>query len=190
MAKLFLSSHWMLCAAALALAGCGSNSGASGVTTASLLDGGQAAAGDGPRIANTDPMARPIQVAWTAARAQKCGFNFNATGLRANFLAAEQRQGAQNIAQSEKTYDQTYQTISAQIAGQPDFCGEKKSALIKADLTRHLAGDFTPNLPQPKVEKPKSLFSALETDEDGKRKEPFDAGEFWRDAEARKNGQK
>jgi len=168
------------------LAGCGNSSGGSGITTAGLLDGNKPAAGEGPRISNDDPMARPVQVAWTSARAQRCGFNFNAANLRGNFIAAEQRNG-QPVDQVTKVYDQTFAQIATQIAGQGDFCSDKKTAQIKADLTRHLAGDYTPNLPQPKVVAQKGWF---ETDEDGKAKETFNSGTFWRDLEDRKQGRK
>ena len=39
-------------------------------------------------------MAKPVQVAWTSARAQKCGFNFDPGKLKANYIASEQRAGA------------------------------------------------------------------------------------------------
>lgn len=171
--------------AAIMLAGCGNSSGGSGVTTASLLDGNKTE-GEGPKISNSDPMARPVQVAWTAARAQRCGFVFNAANLRANFIAAEQRNG-QPGDQITKAYDQTFDQISKQIAGQSGYCTEKKSAIIKADLARHMAGDYTPNLPQPKVAAQKGFF---ELDEDGKKAEPMKADEFWRDLEDKKYGRK
>lgn len=40
-------------------------------------------------VASTDPLARPIQVGWTSARATHCGFIFNPDQLRSNYLAAE-----------------------------------------------------------------------------------------------------
>jgi hypothetical protein len=171
--------------AAVLLAGCGNSSGGSGVTTSSLLDG-KPAAGEGPKISNSDPMARPVQVAWTAARAQRCGFQFNAATLRGTFISIEQRNG-QPVDQVTKAYDQTFEQISRQIADQKDYCTEKKSAQIKTDLTRHLAGDYTPNLPQPKVVAQKGWF---DLDEDGKAKEPMKADEFWRDLEDKKYGRK
>lgn len=174
----------------LSLAGCGSNSSGSGLTTASLLDGASAR-GDGPSISNEDPMARSIQVAWTAARAQKCGFHFDPARLRSAFLAAEQFRPDANPAQAEKAYDQTFQTISGQVAGRPDYCDDKRTAAIKADLNRHLAGDFAPNLPQPKPARPAGLFEALKGDEyDRKETTKFGSEEFWRDIEDRKHGRK
>src|SRR5436305_2083029 len=131
--------------AALAVAGCAG--GNSGISTASVLDGAPSGAtGEAGGIPNTDPNAKPVQVAWTAARAQRCGFNFDAAKLKANFLASEARNGAlqPQLASEEMAYDKTFTSISARIKGEPDFCTEKKNASIKADLTRHLAGDFTP----------------------------------------------
>jgi len=40
-------------------------------------------------VASTDPLARPIQVGWTSARATHCGFIFDPNQLRANYMAAE-----------------------------------------------------------------------------------------------------
>ena len=40
-----------------------------------------------------DPLARPTQVAWTSARATRCGFVFNPQQLRSNYLAYESRFG-------------------------------------------------------------------------------------------------
>src|SRR5512145_1854197 len=64
----------LLLAAAVVCAGC---SGASGLF-------GTSAAADGPGTMNNDnPIARPIAVAWTSARAQRCGFFFDPAKLRA-----------------------------------------------------------------------------------------------------------
>jgi hypothetical protein len=126
----------------LALAGC-SNGG--GVTTASVLskDGG----GE-PIQPKNDPTSRAFQVATVSARAVKCGYNFDPAKLRSNFLAAEATQpdAAANMANIEKTYDVTYNGITKAVAQQgDDYCSEKKTAEIKNDLSRHLAGDYTPS---------------------------------------------
>ncbi|HKB23377.1 MAG TPA: hypothetical protein VKC99_11420, partial [Methyloceanibacter sp.] len=44
-------------------------------------------------MAPEDPLALPVQVGWTSARASYCGFVFNPDQLRADFLASEQRLG-------------------------------------------------------------------------------------------------
>lgn len=125
-------------------AGCGS--GASGLLT------GSTAAADAPGSLNDqDPGVRPIAVAWTSARAHRCGFYFDPTRLRASYLAFEAKQVGADLAKAEKTYDSTFQSIRQRVASDPEYCTDTKSAEIKKDLTRHLAGDFTPNLPKPKV---------------------------------------
>ena len=99
----------IICAGALAgvLAGCGNSGGGAGLTTASLLDGAPAPNEDGLKLSNDDPLAKPMQVGWTAARAQKCGFNFDVAGLKRNYLAAEAAQGAPQpqLLNLEKAYE-------------------------------------------------------------------------------------
>ena len=175
---------------ALALGGCGGGSSGAGVSTASLLDGSPSGSSEVAPIANTDPNARPVQVAWTAARAQRCGFAFDAAKLKASFLASEARGGAlqPQLASGEKTYDQTYSSIAAKIKGEQDYCDSKKTASIKADLQRHLAGDFTPNLPnQNKKVASGGFFDGLISDAPP---EPFDQKNFWNDQAAKKSGAK
>jgi hypothetical protein len=136
----------LLLAAAGLVAGCGS--GASG-----LLTGSTPAAADTPgTLSDDDPAARPIAVAWTSARAQRCGFYFDAAKLRSSYLAFEAKQsGPDQLAKAEKAFDSTFQTIRQRVAAEPEYCTDAKSADIKKDLTRHLAGDFRPNFPKPKV---------------------------------------
>ncbi len=175
--------------AALSLAGC--SGGGGGISTASVLDGTpSSAAGAGVGISNTDPNARPVQVAWTAARAQRCGFLFDPVKLKTNFLASEARGGAlqPQLASAEKAYDQTYASISTRIKGEPDFCNEKKNESIKVDLQRHLAGDFTPNLPVEKKVASGGFFDGLMVDQAPQEK--LDAKTFWEDQAAKKSGAK
>src|SRR5262244_2859404 len=65
-------------------------------------------------VANDDPMARPIGVAWTSARAKRCGFYFDPAKLKSNYLTYESKHGANpgDLANIEKTYDQTFQSTS------------------------------------------------------------------------------
>jgi|RhiMetdeSRZDD1v2_1073273.scaffolds.fasta_scaffold366537_2 hypothetical protein len=161
-------------------AGCGS--GASGLTAASL-------AADTPGISNEDPMARPIQVAWTSARAQRCGFNFDTAKMRSNYLGYEQRQGAagEQLIKIQNSYDTTFRTISGKVSSDADYCTDKRSNLIKADLQRHLAGDYKPNLPQPAKAEPQcgGLFGGACDSGEPDRK--FDSKEFYDELEKRKN---
>lgn len=135
--------RWTTGLIAAALCGCGN--GGSGVTTATVL-GPEAASQAQVAQAPSDPNARAIQVGATSARAVKCGYNFDAAKLRASYLAAEAQQGLppDQIAKVEKTYDTTQTSVGKAVAAQGDYCTEAKTREIKADLTRHLAGDFNP----------------------------------------------
>jgi hypothetical protein len=169
------------------LVGCGSSSNTgAGLTTASILGDAPAPAGETLGIRNDDPMARPVQVAWTSARAQKCGFNFDATRLKSTYLAYEGSQGS-NLANVEKIYDQTANTIRTSTGNAEEYCTERKGREIKADLQRHLAGNYTPNLPQPKAQAAQcgGIFGgACDTGE----KRDFAAKDFWQEQTDKKNG--
>ncbi len=102
-----------------------------------------------PGITNDSPMARPASVAWTSARAKRCAFFFDPDKLRTNYLAFEGRQPGQDLAKVTSTYDNTYKLILAKTSSDEGYCTEKRTGDIKADLNRHLGGDFAPNLPKP-----------------------------------------
>jgi hypothetical protein len=161
-------------------AGCGS--GASGLTAASV-------AADTPGIANEDPMARPIQVAWTSARAQRCGFNFDTGKMRSSYLGYEQRQGAagEQLVKIQNSYDTTFKTVSGRVSADPDYCTDKRSNQIKADLQRHLAGDYKPNLPQPAKAEPSCGIFGGACDSGADKDKKFDSKEFYDELEKRKN---
>jgi hypothetical protein len=117
-----------------------------GLTTASLLQGGggtaSSAAPGAP--APEDPMARTLQVASTSARAVKCGFYFDPQRLRTNFLAAEaQRLPPDQYQKAEKGYDFTRQKVTETLGDADAYCTDARAGTIKADLQRHLAGDYT-----------------------------------------------
>jgi hypothetical protein len=154
-------------------AGCGGN--AAGLTTSST---------ESKIPSNDDPMARPAFVAWTSARAKRCGFFFDAAKLKAAYLAYERKQGASpdNLANIEKTYDQSFKSTSDTIWANDDYCSEKKGAEIKQELSRHLAGDYTPNFPKPKVVADCGFFGCGQVPSD----EPFDSKKFWQKNDADK----
>jgi hypothetical protein len=104
-------------------------------------------------VRNDSPLARPIAVAWTSARAKRCGFYFDGARLRTSYLAYEGGQGnsREKLAEIEKTYDTTYKVISDKVSADAGYCTDRKAGDIKADLQRHLAGDYSPRLPQPKL---------------------------------------
>ena len=159
-------------------AGCGSS--AVGLSTASV-------GADAPGVTSEDPLARPIQVAWTSARAQRCGFNFDTAKLRATYLSYESRQGAtgEQLAKIQNSYDTTFKTISGRVSADPDYCTDKKSSEIKVDLTRHLAGDYTPKLPKPKVEVSCGFFGGA--CDSGQTDEKFESKKFYDELDKRKN---
>jgi hypothetical protein len=166
-------------AAALLMAGTAMHAGC-GSSANSLTTGSNALPADAPgNFSNTDPMARPVSVAWTSARAKRCGFYFDPAKLKVNYLGYERIQGASNeqLANIEKSYDTTFKTTSDRISGDAGYCSERKGLDIKADLQRHLAGDFTPNLPTPKPVANCGFFGCTESVSD----QPFDSKKFWSD---------
>jgi hypothetical protein len=174
-----LASALLLAGTALH-AGCGNSAG--GLTT-----GSAALPADAPgNFNNADPMARPVAVAWTSARAKRCGFYFDPAKLKINYLAYERTQGSasEQLAKIEQSYDTTYRTVSARVSGDPGFCNDRKGLEIKADLQRHLAGDFAPNLPQPKPVANCGFFGCAESISD----QPFDSKKFWSEKDKNPKG--
>jgi hypothetical protein len=93
-----------------------------------------------------DPLSRPIQTAWTSARAKYCGFMFDPARLKADYLADEQRRGADQyaLARLSKTYDETLDSVTATIKEDPNYCNTERLAAIRVDLRRYLSGDYEP----------------------------------------------
>ena len=165
--------------AALLLAGtalqCGCSNSSAGLTTnsAGLLPA------DAPTAVSVDdPMARPIAVSWTSARAKRCGFYFDPAKLRTNYLAYEAKRGAtgEQYAKIEKTYDTTYRVTSEKIALDADYCTDRKGLEIKADLERYLQADYTPNLPKPKPLASCGFWGCTSSSD-----APFSDKKFWDD---------
>jgi hypothetical protein len=155
-------------------AGCGNS--AAGLTTGST---GLLPADAPVTVNNDDPMARPVGVAWTSARAKRCGFYFDPAKLKTAYLAYESRQAAgEQLAKIEKAYDTSYRVTSEKIALDADYCSERKGLDIKADLERHLAGDYTPNLPKPKPVASCGFWGCTSNYD-----EPFNNKKFWSDQE-------
>lgn len=142
----------VLALVALVLGGC---SAGSGLTTGSLLGDDKPAA---PAVA--DPSARAFQVGTASARAVKCGFNFDPGKLKTNYIAYEKQQApGQDTSKIERIYDVSFNGVAKAVAAEGDYCSDAKTRKIKADLTRHLAGDYTPNPPQEEEEAGGGLFS-------------------------------
>lgn len=140
--------------AAWAVSACGAT--IPGMTTGSLFGGDQKKAE--PAVTN-DPTSRAFQVAGTAARALKCGFNFDAAKLRTQYLAADA--ATADSAKLAQTYDVTFNATGKAIAGQDEaYCSPTKTTKIKEALNRHLAGDYAPAPPEV-VEDDGGLFGSL-----------------------------
>jgi hypothetical protein len=97
--------------------------------------------------APNDPLAKPMQVGWTSARASHCGFIFDPAQLRASYLASEMQAGKtpQEIAKLERAYDYTRESVTATIKDNLAYCNKERTSAIRRDLNRYLAGDFTPS---------------------------------------------
>ena len=172
------SAECLLLAFAALLAACG-NSASGGLTT-----GATPAPANCLPLSNEDPLARPVAVAWTSARAQRCGFYFDPAKLRTSYLAYEAKQSnAEQLAKAEKSYDSTFKVIRDRVSSDPDYCTDKKGAEIKADLQRHLAGDFTPKLPQAKKVETCGMWGCAA----GSPNEPFDAKKMYDELDRKQN---
>jgi hypothetical protein len=162
------AAGFTLVLAAAALGGC---SAGSALTTGSLL--GE----EKPTAPVNDAPARAFQVGTVSARAVKCGFNFDPAKLRSNYLTFEQQQpGGQDRASIEKIYDVSYNGVAKAVVSERGYCTDAKTKTIKADLARHLAGDYTPSAPPPKQQE-EGLFSGWGSSGDGegmKVKHPMD----------------
>jgi hypothetical protein len=125
---------------AAALSGCGTSDRVRGKEGASTEI-------EARNVAPQDPLARPVQVAWTSARAVKCGFVFNPDQLRANFLASEAQAGntPERMQEIEQAYDYTLDSINRSIRDDLNYCNKERTAAIRKDLNRYLAGDYTPS---------------------------------------------
>jgi hypothetical protein len=130
------------------LAGCSGPSGSSSsLVTGSIFSSAPktAAAADGaPAVKPEDPAARPVNVAWTSARAARCGFYFDPAKLRQSFLTSQIADGAKGdqLTKVQQSYDTSFARVSKALASQETYCDESQVADIKANLNRHIAGDF------------------------------------------------
>ena len=172
----FLASGLLLAGTALH-AGCGSSAG-------NMLTGSTLPADAPSGATNQDPMARPVAVAWTSARARRCGFHFDPAKLRTSYLGYEASQGAagEQLGKIQQSYDTAFKVTSEHVSAEKDYCSDRKSAEIKADLQRHLAGDYTPKLPKPKAD----TGVCIGFDCGGSKDEKWDTKKFWEDMEKKR----
>lgn len=166
------ASDLALILGSLALAGCSS---LPGLSTGSVFGGSSAAtpaqtAAPVNAAPTSDPTSRAFQVGTVSARAVKCGYNFDAQKMRTAFLASEVGQGASNadVPRIEQIYDVSYNGVIKATAADPKYCTEQRTNDIKADLNRHLAGDFTPAPRKQVAADTGGLFSGWGGDTSGK----------------------
>lgn len=144
-----------VCAVATLLAGC--SGGWSGLTTGAI---GKAPP---PQLKPATPGDRAFAAGVLAARASKCGYQFDPARHRYGFLAYEQGQGVdQNGLNGLATvYDRSRATMIRQLAPQDEYCSEERTAVIKNDLNKHLAGDFS--VPDRRLAEEGGLFAGLQS---------------------------
>jgi hypothetical protein len=100
---------------------------------------------EAPNVSPEDPTARAVQIAWISARASYCGFIFDPNQLRANYLASEARAGKTpaEIAKLEHAYDYAHESVTDKIKDDVNYCNKDRTATIRRDLNRYLAGDYS-----------------------------------------------
>lgn len=177
---------------AAGLAGC---SGGGGLSTASILNGGSAptppaAGAAAPVLAASTPTDRAFQAGSVSARAIKCGYNFDATQLRAAYLAHEVGRGASNeeVAKVQQVYDVAHKGVAKATADDPAYCSDKRTKEIKADLGRLLAGDFETPQKQVAQKQEEGLFGGIFDGGGADTGPKFGSGDWW-DSQAAKAGQ-
>jgi hypothetical protein len=135
----FLSKLAILMGLSLMLASCG---------TVERVTGHEGATTDKAAryVSPEDPLARPIQVAWTSARASHCGFMFDPAKLKADYLADETRRGVSpdQLAKLAQAYDYTHDSVTETISADPAYCNKERTDAIRADLKHYLGGDYSP----------------------------------------------
>ncbi|MBU1211502.1 MAG: hypothetical protein KJ587_09545 [Alphaproteobacteria bacterium] len=151
------------------------------MTTGSLFGGSSQTAAPVAPVDNNTPTGRALHVGTVAARASKCGYNFDAAGLKSNYLAAEAASGLAvgDLTRVEQIYDTGYRGVMTAAASEPDYCNSKRTAAIKTDLTKVLSADFSPP-PAPKVAGDGGVFGGLFDQDVVADKGPqFGTGDWW-----------
>ena len=160
-------------------AGCASDGG---LSTGALI-GGNSNSTAKALPSNNTPSGRALHVGTVSGRATKCGFNFDAAALRANYIAAEASSGTAvaDLAKIESIYDSGYRGVMAAAAREPDYCNSKRTYVIKTTLNKALAGDYTP--PPLETKQEAGLFGGF-FDQDVVEKGPGHGSETWWEKQA------
>ncbi|MFM7084238.1 MAG: hypothetical protein ACKOW3_04430 [Hyphomicrobium sp.] len=171
----------------LVLSGCSTGSA---ISTSSLFGGSGSTSAipqASPQNMN-DPGSRAFQVGSVAARAVKCGYNFDPVKLRTSYLASESTLvSPEELGRIEKIYDTAFNGVAKGIADQANYCTEQKTAEIKASLTRHLAGDYSPT--PIKLAQPEPGFFSEFFDSSAANKGPQFGSDNWWEKQKKAVGQ-
>jgi hypothetical protein len=174
----FLLASGCLLAGCLALGACSGNQTLTNLSTGSLFGGAAPPAADAAATAGTPagpvaaaapapppstPTDRAFQVGSVTARASKCGYNFDPAKIKANYIAYETSAGATPdvIAKIEKIYAVAFNGVTKAAATEADYCNEKKTKDIKADLSKLLAGDYSPTVRKVAAAEDEGMFGGL-----------------------------
>lgn len=170
----------IIATATLLAAGCSSGPG---MTTGSLFGGSSQSATPVAPPDNNTPTGRALHVGTVAARAAKCGYNFDAAALRSRYLAAEAANGLaiSDLSKVEAIYDTGYRGVMSAAASEPDYCNAQRTAAIKTDLNKILAADYSP--PPPKVVADTGVFGGLFDQDVVKDTGPSFGSSDWWDAQ-------
>ncbi|MCH9807170.1 MAG: hypothetical protein K0U74_05500 [Alphaproteobacteria bacterium] len=167
----------MIASAGIVLAGCSSGNG---LTTGSLFGGGESKAAAPVLKDNNTPTGRALHVGRIAGRATKCGYNFDAAALRANYLAAEAAGGlpVADLGRVERIYDSGYRGTIAATAKDDGYCTAKRTKVIKTALNKALAGDYSP--PPPARQADTGVLGGIfEQDVVAEKGPGFGTGDWW-----------
>ncbi len=91
-----------------------------------------------------------MQLAWTSARAEKCGFVYQPNMLVSNWVNQEGRTGG-DVGARRQAYEFAFRRFQATLAKNPKYCTQARIAETRRDLNRHMEGDYSPG-PPPSVE--------------------------------------
>jgi hypothetical protein len=130
-------------AGSVSLAAC---SGPSGSGSTSLVTGSVFSSAPKAAVNPDNPALRPTKVALVSAGAVKCGFYFDPAKLRQAFLASHTSNSglpADQIGKAQQSYDTAFERGAKALGPQEGFCTDGQVGQLKADLNRHLAGDYT-----------------------------------------------
>lgn len=175
--------------ATLALSGC---SGTSGLTTASLFGGDDAAKAKAQAQAQAvaapqdTPVKRAFQLGKVSARAVKCGYNFNRETLKNRFLQSEASAGlsVEEISKLDQVQNSAFRGVSRAVATQEGYCTAAKTKLIKLSLNRYLAGDFSSDIVRRKTVAKAQAFDWFDTSEE-KKGPKFGSQDWWASQEGK-----